>query len=109
MKNYFDLFDDFSFYLENEKCGNSYNSCIRDPKSDESSSTSSIVGGIFGLLAWIGIIIGVHFCRLHWRKQAEKRFIRQVQTAIAQNQQERVVHFIVDTPLIHEQPPPAYE
>ncbi len=74
----------------------------------------STVKGIIGILIWFGLCFCIPCYRSYQRKQAAKRFIRQVQTAITQNVQQRYVYVIVDssianTSLINEEPPPAYE
>ncbi len=67
-----------------------------------------------GIFIWFGLCICIPCCRAHRRKQGEKRFIHPVQTAVAQNVQQRIVYVIADlpvtsTPLTHEESPPAYE
>lgn len=74
----------------------------------------STVKGIIGILIWFGLCFCIPCYRSYRRKQAAKQLIRQVQTAITQNVQQRSVYIIVNssvanTSLINEEPPPAYE
>jgi hypothetical protein len=109
---FFFLFNDLSSILENEKCGTTYNSCIPDPPLQMSSAEAVI--GVLVLFVWFGLAFLSCWCRYNRRKQAEKRFIRRVQTAVAEVQQPRTVYLVVDppaasVPLTNEQPPPSYE
>ena len=108
---YFFLFNDSSSIVGDEKCGTTYESCVTDPPL-ETSSERDTIGGILFLIFWFGLFIFSCWCRYYRRNQAEKNFIRRVQTAVAEVQQPRTVYVVVDrsapsAPLINEQPPPS--
>jgi hypothetical protein len=102
-------------YLEDEKCGYTYDSCLSDPaKPSEPLSAGGIVGTIFGIIIWIGCCIFSYWWRIHQREQATKRLARQMQTIVAQSQQQMMLHIIYSpqvatTSLIQEEHPPSYQ
>jgi hypothetical protein len=114
---YLFLFYDFSSILDNEKCGTTYFSCIPDPPlQDRPLQRRSRNGGlgVAVFLVWFGLFFLIWCCRYYQRKQAEKKFIRRVQTAVAEIQQPRTVYIVVDSsaadaPLTQEENPPSYE
>jgi hypothetical protein len=98
-------------YLDSEKCGSSYNSCISDP-----TKTNKVAAIAKVLIVFLGIAICIGSClnRIRRRQQARERFHRQIQALVDQSQQQMIIHVIDNpsvftSPLIQEEIPPTYE
>ena len=100
-------------YLGNQKCGNTYKSCIGNPSKP--LETHIVVIIVLCIVIPSIVIVGcAYYCRIYRIKRARARIARQIQDIALLNRQQ-MIYFISRQcptniePLIQEIPPPTYE